>query len=212
MLASLLHGLQGTPYVYQGEELGMTNVGFDSLDDYKDIESLNFYRLAREKGVSHDSAIESMKRIGRDNARTPMQWDKSTNAGFTTGTPWIKVNPNADTINAKNALEDESSVFYHYKNLIACRKKYSIFTEGRFEFVLRSEKDLFAYKRESSTEILYCINSFSEKNLKTEILSHIDGDLADYTLLAHNYEDVNTQGKSLELRPYESLLLYKKRS
>lgn len=117
MLATLLHGMKGTPYIYQGEELGMTNVRFDDINDYNDIESLNMYKDRLSKGYSHNEIMESIYAKGRDNARTPMQWDDSENAGFTTGTPWLAVNKNYDKINAKQCLQDENSIFNHYKKL-----------------------------------------------------------------------------------------------
>ena len=116
MLATLLHGMKGTPYIYQGEELGMTNVRFDDINDYNDIESLNMYKDRLSKGYSHNEIMESIYAKGRDNARTPMQWDDSENAGFTTGTPWLAVNKNYDKINAKQCLQDENSIFNHYKS------------------------------------------------------------------------------------------------
>ena len=122
MLATLLHGMKGTPYIYQGEELGMTNVRFDDINDYNDIESLNMYKDRLSKGYSHNEIMESIYAKGRDNARTPMQWDDSENAGFTTGTPWLAVNKNYDKINAKQCLQDENSIFNHYKKLIDIRK------------------------------------------------------------------------------------------
>ena len=115
MLATLLHGMKGTPYIYQGEELGMTNVRFDDINEYNDIESLNMYKDRLSKGYSHEEIMESIYAKGRDNARTPMQWDDSENAGFTTGTPWLAVNKNYDKINAKQCLQDENSIFNHYK-------------------------------------------------------------------------------------------------
>ena len=118
MLATVLHGMEGTPYVYQGEELGMTNVRFDSIEQYQDIEIRNMYRERLEKGYAEKDIMESIYAKGRDNARTPMQWDDTENAGFTTGTPWLGVNPNYTEINARSQLQDENSVFHYYKKLI----------------------------------------------------------------------------------------------
>ena len=126
MLAILLHGMQGTPYIYQGEELGMTNVQYD-IEDYKDCEIINMYHERLEKGYSKDEIMKSIYAKGRDNARTPMQWDDSANAGFTTGTPWIKVNDNYDKINAKSQVDDPDSIFSCYKKLVQLRKDYPVF-------------------------------------------------------------------------------------
>jgi len=203
MLASLLHGLQGTPYIYQGEEIGMTNIGFDNLEDYRDIESLNHYEIATKAGVSHEDAINSLKKIGRDNARTPMQWNASENAGFTDGQPWIKVNPNHKDINVEAALQDENSIFYHYKNLIALRKTHNVITDGTFDFIHRDAKNIFAYKRENADERLYCINNFSENTVKIPL----DFDPRVLKLVSHNYESMKHSEGEVTLRPYESLML-----
>ncbi|MBJ6923015.1 alpha-amylase family glycosyl hydrolase, partial [Vibrio cholerae] len=112
----------GTPYIYQGEEIGMTNVTFDSLDQYRDIETLNFYKVKTQSGISHDAMMAAIHENSRDNARTPMQWDNSENAGFTSARPWIEVNPNYMQINVEQALADQNSIFYHYQHLIALRK------------------------------------------------------------------------------------------
>ncbi|MGP7819826.1 alpha-amylase family glycosyl hydrolase, partial [Niallia sp. 01092] len=135
MLATFIHMMQGTPYIYQGEELGMTNVHFESIDEYKDIESLNMYKEKIAEGASHESLMESIYVRGRDNARTPFQWDDSTNAGFTTGTPWINVNPNYTEINAEKAIKDPNSVFQYYKKLIKLRKEHEIIVYGDYELI-----------------------------------------------------------------------------
>ena len=137
MLATCLHMMQGTPYIYQGEELGMTNAYFDNIEDYKDIEILNAYKdIVGNKKMSHERFMECVKFIGRDNARTPMQWDDSENAGFTTGTPWLKVNPNYKQINAAAQVNDEASVFNYYKKLIRLRKENDIIVYGHYELLL----------------------------------------------------------------------------
>lgn len=203
MLATLLHGLQGTPYIYQGEEIGMTNIGFDDLKDYRDIESLNHYKIARQAGVSHEDAMDSLKKIGRDNARTPMQWNASENAGFTQGQPWIKVNPNHKDINVESALKDKNSIFYHYKNLIALRKKYDVIRDGTFEFIQRDAKNIFAYKRENTDERLYCINNFSE----SPVTLALDFNPLDLKIVSHNYDSLSYSSGQLSLKPYESIML-----
>ncbi|PTY82981.1 alpha-glucosidase, partial [Heyndrickxia sporothermodurans] len=148
MLATFLHFLQGTPYIYQGEELGMTNVRFDSIDDYKDIEILNMYKeKIGESDSDHQQIMESIYVKGRDNARTPMQWNDENHGGFTSGTPWIKVNPNYKEINAKQQLTDEDSIFHYYKKLIQLRKQHDIIVYGTYDLILPDHNEIFAYTR-----------------------------------------------------------------
>ena len=148
MLATILHGMQGTPYVYQGEELGMTNVRFSHISEYQDIEIRNMYKERLAKGYKETDIMESIYAKGRDNARTPMQWSTGKNAGFTEGTPWIGVNPNYKEINAEEELKNPDSVFHYYKKLIALRKEYEILTEGSFRLLLAEDENIFAYERE----------------------------------------------------------------
>lgn len=195
MLATLLHGLQGTPYVYQGEELGMTNVKFD-IEDYKDIETLNLYKERLEKGYAKEDIMESIYVKGRDNARTPMQWDDTENAGFTTGTPWIKVNPNYKTINAKSQTSDENSIFNYYKNLIAFRKEYPVFVDGDFEMLLEENEHLFAYKRTTEDAKLYVFCNFYGETETCDMLE----EMKDKKLLISNY----AEREDNVLKPYEA--------
>ena len=162
MLATCLHMMQGTPYVYQGEELGMCNAYFDKLEDYRDIESLNAYKeLTETCGVSHEEMMGYLKRISRDNARTPMQWDDSANAGFTTGTPWIKVNSNYKTVNAKQQTTDPDSVFSYYKELIRLRHENDIIVYGEYELLEPQNEELFIYTRTWNNEQLMVLCSGS---------------------------------------------------
>jgi len=202
MLATLLHGLQGTPFIYQGEEIGMTNVQFPTLEDYRDIETMNYYDINTESGLSHEDALQSIYKIGRDNARTPMQWNNDSNAGFTNSNPWINVNPNYKTINVQDALSHSDSIFYHYKNLVKLRKTYTVLTDGNFEFINENHNQIFAYKRCNTDELLYCINNFSDAD--TQITLNIDG----MVLCSHNYDALNTEGDIIKLRPYESIMLH----
>ena len=141
MIATCLHMLKGSPYIYQGEEIGMTNAYFKSIDDYKDIEAINAYKEYTESGLmTEEEMLNCLKMVSRDNARTPMQWDDSANAGFTTGTPWISVNKNYTQINAKAALEDKDSVFYYYQKLIQLRHENEIIVEGVFHGLLEDNK------------------------------------------------------------------------
>jgi glucan 1,6-alpha-glucosidase len=159
MLATILYGLQGTPYIYQGEELGMTNVRYN-IEDYRDIETLNLYKERTENGYSVQEVMNSIYAKGRDNARTPMQWDDSENAGFTIGIPWIKVNPNYKYINARNEMKDEKSVFNYYRKLIQLRKSNDIFIKGRFELLFEKHPELFIYTRTWNEHTLLVVANF----------------------------------------------------
>lgn len=212
MLATILHGMEGTPYVYQGEELGMTNVRFDSIEQYQDIEIRNMYRERLEKGYAEKDIMESIYAKGRDNARTPMQWDDTENAGFTTGTPWLGVNPNYTEINARSQLHDENSVFHYYKKLIQLRKENSIFVEGDFTLLLPEDENIFAYVREYEGRKLLVAANFTDKEVECPLLKEwgvpVSEDGADKSrdngvLLIHNYSDLPSQQK---LRPYEAMM------
>ena len=164
MLATFLHMLQGTPYIYQGEEIGMTNVRFDNIEDYKDIEIHNLYKeMVVDRNECHEKVMEAIYAKGRDNARTPFQWDDSDNAGFTKGTPWMKVNPNYKTINAKQALQDKNSIFYYYKKLIELRKTYPIIVYGDYRLILPEHEQIYAYIRKYQGEKLLVITNFSQE-------------------------------------------------
>ena len=213
MLATVLHGMEGTPYVYQGEELGMTNVRFDSIEQYQDIEIRNMYRERLEKGYAEKDIMESIYAKGRDNARTPMQWDDTENAGFTTGTPWLGVNPNYTEINARSQLQDENSVFHYYKKLIHLRKENSIFVDGDFTLLLLEDENIFAYVREYEGRKLLVAANFTDKEVECPLLKEwgvpADEDGAAKSrdngvkLLIHNYNDLPSQQK---LRPYEAMI------
>jgi glucan 1,6-alpha-glucosidase len=159
MFAILLHGMQGTPYIYQGEELGMTNVRY-ALEEYRDIETLNLYKERIEMGYTPEEIMRSIYAKGRDNARTPMHWDDSEHAGFTQGTPWIKVNPNYKRINAKNELADENSIFHIYQKLIQLRKTHEIFVKGEFELLFADHPELFVYTRTWENQVLLVAANF----------------------------------------------------
>jgi oligo-1,6-glucosidase len=204
MLATFLHTLKGTPYIYQGEELGMTNVRFDSIDDYKDIEILNMYReKVIENGEDVQKVMESIYVKGRDNARTPMQWDESEHAGFTTGTPWLKVNPNYKEINAENAIVDLNSVFHYYRNLIQLRKQNPIMVYGSYDLILPDHEQIYAYVRKYEGQTLLVILNFSSGKPLFEL--PFDVSYEDKRLFIHNYEvsDEETIDK-IELKPYEA--------
>ena len=201
MLATMLHGMQGTPYIYQGEELGMTNVQFPDISDYEDIETLNVYKERIAAGYPKEAVMKSIYARSRDNARTPMQWNDGRNAGFTDGTPWFALNPNYTEINAENALEDKNSVFYYYQKLILLRKEYQVFLDGSFTLLLPEDEKIFAYVRKNEdSELLVCVNFTDEELSLPEACKWHDGEL-----LIHNYDGE----LGSELRPYEAFMVYR---
>jgi oligo-1,6-glucosidase len=205
MLATFLHMMQGTPYIYQGEELGMTNVKFDSLEEYNDIEIHNMYReKVTEGGEDHDKIMEAIYRKGRDNARTPMQWDDSEHAGFTTGTPWLKVNPNYKEINAENALKDASSIFYYYKELNRLRKEHDIIVYGTYDLILEDDPQIYAYTRSLGEEKLVIMCNFTGENATFTLPEDIQYEAA--SLLIGNYGEGTGEEplEGLQLRPFEA--------
>ena len=201
MLATMLHGMQGTPYIYQGEELGMTNVQFPDISDYEDIETLNVYKERIAAGYPKEAVMKSIYARSRDNARTPMQWNDGRNAGFTDGTPWFALNPNYTVINAENALEDKNSVFYYYQKLISLRKEYQVFLDGSFTLLLPEDEKIFAYVRKNEdSELLVCVNFTYEELSLPEACKWHDGEL-----LVHNYDGE----LGSELRTYEAFMVYR---
>ena len=197
MLATLIHCLRGTPYIYQGEELGMTNIYFDSIDDYKDIECIDNYRELTESGlISKEDMIRYLGLRGRDNARTPMQWSDSPNAGFTVGTPWIKVNPNYKEINAESQISDKSSVFHYYKKLIQLRKEYDIIIDGHYNLLLPEDERIFAYERILGGQKLLVICNFTQEEAECTLANINEG-----TVLISNYEN----HKPHMMQPYEAI-------
>lgn len=199
MLGTCLHMMQGTPYIYQGEELGMTNVGFEKLEDYRDIETLNAYdELVRQRGVPHETMMRFLHHSSRDNARTPMQWDNGKNAGFTTGTPWIGLNPNYTEINAKSQINDPDSVFSYYRKLISLRHTYPIIVYGSYEPLLESDPKIFAYYRKLGGQNLLVLCNFSEDTVHVP-LSEICGENAEQLIGNYGSTDSGTP-----LRPYEA--------
>lgn len=202
MLATCLHFMQGTPYIYQGEELGMTNVQFDSIDDYRDIETLNMYKEKREQGIPEKDILKSIHVKGRDNARTPMQWSDAQNGGFTIGTPWLQVNPNYPEINAGH-ITDEDSIYTYYRTLISFRKTLDIITDGDFTLLHREDPELFAYNRKAGEEKLTVFCNFSENTRRVEV--------PEGERLIGNYRQLEENGELL-LRPYEACAFLKKGS
>ena len=201
MLASTYFLMQGTPFIYQGQELGMTNGDFKTIDDFKDVETHNIDKMRKEIPILRPILNKSLFRESRDNARTPFQWDDSEFAGFSTITPWIQVNKNKKEINAKKELQDESSLLCYYQKLIKLRKEYKIIKTGKYNDLLPNSKYIFAYNRKENNEELVVISNFSTKNIKCKLLSKYK----EYKLLLSNYED----NDNTILKPYETRILYR---
>ncbi|MET1248292.1 alpha,alpha-phosphotrehalase [Sporolactobacillus sp. STCC-11] len=203
MLATTLHMLQGTPYVYQGEEIGMINPNFKRIEDYRDIESLNAYKLLHEEGKSEKEILAILRQKSRDNGRTPMQWDESENSGFSNGTPWISIANNYDTVNVNAALRQSDSIFYHYQKLIALRKTYDVIVNGGFELIEPYDPSVFAYVRTGRGEQLLVVSNFTDQSVSFSVPEEIVHDQSD--LLISNYADSPEHVQDLQLRPYESV-------
>lgn len=204
MLANIVHAMRGTPYVYQGEELGMTNANFTRLDQYRDVESLNHFQILRDKGMSEESVYNILKVHSRDNSRTPMQWDATAQGGFTTGEPWISVNPNTTTINAQAQVEDKDSIFAHYQALIRLRHTYDVFAQGNFTPLTPDHPAVLAYQRKYQGQELICVSNFYRKECVWKAPVALGG----YRVLLSNYSD-SVPKAQWTLRPYESVLLLK---
>ena len=208
MLAQTIHMMRGTPYIYQGEEIGMTDPDFKSIDDYKDIESHNAHKKLLESGKSEEEALNIIKKKSRDNSRTPMQWDDSSNAGFTSGKPWIAVNDNYKTINTKKAMADRSSVYFYYRKLIELRKDENIISDGLYFPILEDDDKIFAYIREYEGEVLINMNNFSSDYVEVN-LENILEDYDKFTYLLGNLGEKKIE-KIIKLAPYESLAFIKR--
>lgn len=201
MLATLIHCLRGTPYIYQGEEIGMTNPHFKSIEQYRDVESLNHYQILQDKGMTKEQALMILDVHSRDNSRTPMQWDDSINAGFTTGTPWIQTADNYTEINVKNSLEDKDSIFYYYQKLIQLRKNYDVIAYGDIKPLLREDKRVFVYERNYKGQKLIVICNFYPTTYEIEL----PYDLSNYKCILNNYKN-EAKAKKIALKPYETLV------
>ena len=206
MLATCLHMMQGTPYIYQGEELGMTNVPFASVDQFRDLDSIRAYReLVEEKKIfSPEEMMRYLRYKSRDNARTPFQWDDSENAGFTAGTPWIMVNPNYREINAREQMRREDSVFRYYQKLIRLRKENEIIVYGTYDLLLPDSEEIYAYTRTLGEEKLLVVCSFSRE--ETEF--RMPEEFLWGSCLISNYSGFQTE-RNMTLKPYEAFVLKK---
>lgn len=205
MLGTLLHLMQGTPYIYQGEELGMTNAGFLTLDQFDDIDSVNGYRGLVAAGHSESEALSVLHARSRDNARTPMQWDGGENAGFTDGSPWLPVNPNHDEINATAAEQDADSVFNHYRRLIDLRHDCELVTTGRYRLILEEHPEIFAYLREGEEESLLVVCSFSDRTVEFTPPAGVATGASETVISTYG---VDRDPTGLTLEPYEAVVFH----
>jgi oligo-1,6-glucosidase len=205
MLGTFLHMLKGTPYIYQGEEIGMTNVRFNSIQEYQDIETLNMYNeKVVQNGEDPAKVMESIYVKGRDNARTPFQWDESEHGGFTTGTPWLQVNPNYKEINAKLAVEDEHSIYHYYRQLIQLRKEYPIIVHGSYDLLVPDDEKIYVYTRAHESQTLLVALNFSSEQQSFNVPEEFQGKQG--KVLISNYNGNVEIKPTLALRPYEAIV------
>ena len=201
MLATAVHLMRGTPYIYQGEEFGMPNPAFKTIDEYRDVESINYYHILKEQRVDEAEILKILAAKSRDNARTPMQWSREKSAGFTSGVPWINVGENYTKINAELALQDKHSIFYHYQKLIKLRKEYDLISHGTIKIIMEDHPHVLAYEREWNGDKLIVINNFYP--LETQVLVPEIPKSAE--ILISNYKNTPGFDKVVKLRPYESI-------
>ena len=205
MLAAAIHLMRGTPYIYQGEELGMTNAHYTSISQYRDVESLNYYKILLKQGKTEKEALEILAARSRDNGRTPVQWSDGKNAGFTEGTPWLEVTANYKDINAEKQIKDKDSIYSFYKNLVALRKDKDVISKGTIEFFEKENEDVLAYRRTCGEEELIVLNNLTGK----EIAVPAEAAWTEYRKLVGNYEGVQSGGGCITLRPFETVALEK---
>lgn len=210
MLATTIHMMQGTPYIYQGEEFGMTNPKFTSMNQYRDVETMNQYRLMKEAGKTEEEIIPILQEKSRDNSRTPVQWNHDSQAGFTSGIPWIPVAANYPEINAESALNDEESIFYHYQKLIMMRKEYAIITDGAYRLLEENHPHLFVYERVLENEVLLVINNFYSEMAELVISEELISEYQHEMLLA-NVAEVPELTKKIDVGPYQSYVYHFKK-
>ncbi|KAF6573840.1 alpha,alpha-phosphotrehalase [Paenibacillus sp. SEL3] len=211
LLATTLHGLQGTPYIFQGEEIGMANPQWADIEEFRDVESLNMYRILQEQGKSAEEALNIIRERSRDNSRTPMQWDNTRNAGFTTGTPWIKVDERYPQINVQSQLEDPNSIYNHYRQLIHLRKTVQVLTDGSYQRLDEAHPQVYAYQRSNEEETLIVISNFSGQDAQFRIPDSFYSSLKNQALgaaelLIGNTQHVPELKQEITLAPYASYM------
>lgn len=204
MLGTALHMMRGTPYIYQGEEIGMTNAHYTQLNQYRDVETLNHFQILREKGLSEEKTMQILGEKSRDNGRTPMQWNDQANAGFSEKEPWIEPTDNYKSINVEVAMREENSILYHYKKLIQLRKDYPVIAYGDYTPLMQDLDRVLAFKREYQGQRLVCINHFSQDSQLLELGDWYRGG----AVLISNYPQIQIQKGQLILRPFESIVWY----
>lgn len=205
MLAACIHLMRGTPYIYQGEELGMTNPHYTAIDKYKDVESLNYYKILLDRGKSQQEALEILAARSRDNGRSPVQWSSGRNAGFSDACPWISLSDNWKEINAEAQMWDETSILAFYRRLISLRKSMKIIQEGEIHFILTEEEQILAFERLWKNEHMIVLNNLSSETVQIDF----PDSWKKYHRLLGNYDGLNLQNKYLMMRPYETITLYK---
>lgn len=208
MLATTIHMMRGTPYVYQGEEIGMTNPYFDTIEKYRDVESINYYDILKSQGKAEEEILEILKEKSRDNSRTPVQWNDEENAGFTEGTPWIPISKEYKRINVEQALKDKNSIFYHYQKLIKLRKDHDVISNGKIKFILEEHDKVFSYVRTLGNITLVVINNFFGEETKIKLPIEYLNNKSKSKILISNYENRNILDTDLTLRPFESIVYY----
>lgn len=205
MLATVIHTLRGTPYIYQGEEIGMTNPYFSDINKYRDVETLNYYNILTNNGVSKEETMKIIIERSRDNSRTPMQWNNNLNGGFSNNTPWIDIIDNYKKINVENQINDPKSILNYYRELIRLRKKYKVISLGKTIPLCENHKDIYIFKREYKNQELLVINNFYGKETDIEL----DFDISGYTkILSNTKEDLSLENK-ITLKPYDSFIFYR---
>ena len=207
MLGTVIHMLRGTPYIYQGEEIGMTNAYFDNISQYRDVESINYHKILMNNGLSNEEAMKIVMERSRDNGRTPMQWSDEINGGFSKGTPWIESIKNYRDINVKNQIDDEYSILNYYRKLVALRKKYIVIALGKTIPLAEKDKNIYMFKREFKKEELLVINNFYGNSCEVDL----DFDIEGFECILSN-EDMNKKlDKNLRLEAYDSFVFYRKK-
>lgn len=206
MLATTIHMMRGTPYIYQGEEIGMTNPYYEDISKYRDIESINYYNILKNKGILEEDILEILKSKSRDNSRTPIHWNDQKQAGFTDGQPWIDIADNYKEINVEKSLKDEDSIFYHYKELINLRKTEDTIAYGNFEMILNNHNEIFAYARKYKNEIIIVVNNFYDNEIDVNLDEILKLKKYQVDILISNYIDSSKDITNIKLRPYESIV------
>ena len=206
MLGTVVHMLRGTPYIYQGEEIGMTNAYFDTISQYKDVESINYHKILMDSGLSDEEAMKIVMERSRDNGRTPMQWNDEINGGFSKGTPWIESIKNYKEINVKNQIDDEDSIFNYYRKLIALRKEHRVIALGKTIPLAENDKNVYMFKRVLENEELLVVTNFYNVECSIELDFEIEG----YECILSNNGEKVTLEKNLKLQPYDALVFLKK--